>query len=128
MRKREGSFMLTILWPEALNVGRVDENEGMLVAFLRADDEKFSEQIRILEEVAGVFSRRLRVGIADENFLPVFFERFGFRGTPFFLLIGRGEEKARFLGHATRGELEDFVARHLPPDEERGLGWREDLA
>jgi len=81
-----------------------------------------------LEEIAGVFSRRLRVGIADENSLPVFFERFGFRGTPLFLLVGKGEEKARFLGHATRGELEDFVARGLPPnDGEWELGWREDL-
>jgi hypothetical protein len=68
-----------------------------------------------MEEVAAKYDRTLKVGFLHEKFIEPFKMRYNVLGTPTFLILFKGKEKARMLGLANKQSLMDFVSQlNLP--------------
>ena len=100
--------MLSLIKPDMLKQGVSNQEIPVLIGFLRKK-EAFSGQIMVLENLFQLYGDRLKICLGDEYFLDIFFEKFGFQGTPFYLLFSDGKEKNRFFGHAEVDELEAFL-------------------
>lgn len=104
--------MIKVISPDDAKCEIFESNRPVLVACLRKEEDG-PAQVAGLETVSFRFGDRLKVCVADEFHLKHFFRRFGFGGTPFFLLIENGGERARFFGRADADELEGFVLDHI---------------
>ena len=100
--------MLSLVNPRMLAREMSHGDTPVLVAFLRKGPA-FSEQIRTLENLSEAYSHHLKVLLGDEYFLEIFFQQFGFSGTPFYLLIGNGKAQGRYFGRAAADDLEELV-------------------
>jgi thioredoxin-like negative regulator of GroEL len=72
-------------------------------------DEEFFKQMKVLEAVAQTHEQELKVGLLEDDFLESFRQDLGIRGTPTFLMLVKGKERARMLGLADHASLTDFV-------------------
>jgi len=73
-------------------------------------DEEFFKQMKVLEAVAETHDHELKVGLLEDEFIERFREDLGIRGTPTFLILVQGKEKARMLGLADQASLTDFIS------------------
>jgi len=72
-------------------------------------DEEYSSQVKILEAVAETHGQTLKVGILEDELMEGLKQDLGIRGTPTFLVLVQGKEKARMLGLADQVSLTDFI-------------------
>lgn len=104
------------LHPENFHREVIEEDKPMLVLCMPADD-RFPEQLKIMEEFAETFHSSVKVGWVEEEFLDVFKTNYSIIGTPTFLLFFKGREKGRVLGLADQETLRALVEGMigLPP-------------
>ena len=100
--------MLSLVSPHPLEQEVLNAEIPVLIGFFR-QDKTFFDQIKALEILADIFGDRLKVCLGDEYFLEMFFQQFGFSGTPFYLLLSNGREHGRFFGYAVMDDLEDLL-------------------
>lgn len=115
--------MIFLLSPEVLEKEVFQEQRFVLIAFLK-EAMVFPKQFAALKYISRRFESSLKVCLADEYYLNVFFIRFGFCGTPLYLLLKNGEEKSRFFGYAAPSDLEAFIAKHLDCEEGGSHRWQ----
>ena len=72
-------------------------------------DDVFSQQRKIIEEIAGLYREKLKVVLPEEDFLATFKGDFKITGTPTFLILRRGIEIARVLGVTEREPLIEAI-------------------
>jgi len=100
--------MLSLVNPKMLEQEVLNAENPVLMAFLRKD-KTFFEQIKMLETISKTCGDCVKVCLGDEYFLDMFFQQFGFSGTPFYLLLFNGKEQGRFFGRAAMDDLEDLL-------------------
>jgi len=84
--------------------------EKKIVLFLcMPRDDAFYHQMKIVEEIARLYSRELKVVLPEESFIDVFKEDYSIVGTPTFLVLKNGREVARSLGVADLDALKKLV-------------------
>jgi len=101
--------MFSLITPEMINPEVFREGKPVLLAFLRKGND-FAEHTKTLKHLSELYEDRLKVCLGDELFLDTFFKWFGFRGTPFYLLVSDGKVIGRFLGRADVGDLEKLLS------------------
>jgi hypothetical protein len=74
---------------------------------------EIDDQLRLLEDVARRFGRRLKLCLVEDDFLESAKRHFQVRGTPTYLMMHSGVERGRLLGIAEATVLNDFVSQHL---------------
>ena len=84
------------------------EKKPLLVLCMPRDDQ-FPQQVKIIEEVSAKHSPQLKVGLVQEEFIEAFKKFFNFKGTPTFLILVKGKEKARLLGQTDLRILTDWM-------------------
>jgi hypothetical protein len=114
--------MLALINPTRLDYELSHENIPILAAFLRKDPG-FSDQINILEQLSETLGDCVQIYLGDEYFLDTFFQRFGFYGTPCYLLLSQGHEQSRFFGQAHKEDLERMLQTYrtsnMEPDQRK---------
>jgi hypothetical protein len=114
--------MLALINPTRLDYELAHENIPILAAFLRKD-HGFGDQINILEQLSESLGDYVQIYLGDEYFLDTFFQRFGFHGTPCYLLLSQGREQGRFLGQAHKEDLERMLqayhTNNMEPDQSK---------
>lgn len=101
--------MLSFVNPTQLEFEITHENRPIFASFL-GDDSIFLEQIALLKEIDALAGEQLKMCLGDEYFLDTFFQWFGFRGTPCYILFSEGAERSRFFGYAGRQKLKEWLA------------------
>lgn len=84
----------------------------VLLAYLRRD-KGFEQQLGALAEACQGFSASIEVYLLDAEYPEGPWERYGFMGTPTFLMLRSGKEQARLLGCATAERLKKFILNCL---------------
>jgi len=74
-------------------------------------DEEFPQQLKIMEDIATKYGQELKVGVLEEEFIEVFKKNYRVVGTPTFLLLVEGKEKARMLGLADQAMLTGLISQ-----------------
>ena len=104
--------MFELISTDNFESGLLDEKRPVLLACIRRDHE-FKEQTEVLERVSKSYGEDLKVCLLDGDFTGAC-RRLGIEGTPTFLILYEGKEKARMLGKADMETLNSFVLRALP--------------
>jgi thioredoxin-like negative regulator of GroEL len=78
-----------------------------------ADDDSFSKQLKVLENVAARYEKILKVGLLAQDSLEIFKKRLKIIGTPTFLLMMEGKEVSRILGVSDELTLTNLIDQHL---------------
>jgi len=74
-------------------------------------DEEFPQQLKVMEDIATKYGRELKVGVLEEEFIEAFKKNYRVGGTPTFLLLVEGKEKARMLGLADEEMLTGLISQ-----------------
>lgn len=74
-------------------------------------DEEFPKQLKVLEDIATAYIQKLKIGILEEGVIEAFKKSYGVIGTPTFLLLVEGKERARMLGLADREMLTGLISQ-----------------
>jgi thioredoxin-like negative regulator of GroEL len=90
----------------------ISEKKPVLIICME-DDNSFSQQMKILENVAVKYKDELKVGLLAQDSVEIFKRRLQIIGTPTFLLIREGIEIGRILGLSDQGTLTNFIDQHL---------------
>jgi thiol-disulfide isomerase/thioredoxin len=98
--------------PQAFDVELRGGGVPLLVAFLKRN-ERFSDQVGVLEATCRRCGGSLRCFLYDEDYLDMATERFSVKGTPTFLLFHRGREVDRLIGESDGDTLNEFVGTSL---------------
>lgn len=85
-------------------------------------DDAFQEQIRTVEELAGIYADELKVMLPEESSLEAFKKDLAVVGTPTILILKQGREIFRLLGLTDLKVLQRFVekALEMETDEHNG--------
>jgi hypothetical protein len=102
------------LHPENFKREVLEEERPVLVLCMPVDD-RFPEQLKIVEGIAKSHNPGLKVGVIQEDFLEAFKNDYAVSGTPTFLLLIKGREKGRHLGLADPMELEALLEGRIEP-------------
>gem|GEM_PF-6245753 len=89
----------------------VSEQKPVLILCMPCN-EQFPCQLRIMEDLARLYHRRLKVGLFKQSFLEIFKESMKICGTPTYLMMLRGQEINRMIGIADRKALAEFALSH----------------
>ncbi len=104
--------LIHLIHPENFEQEVVCESKPVLILCMPRTEE-FENQLNILEDIGRKYGERLKVALLDEGFIEGFKEKYGFAGTPIFLLLAEGKEQKRLLGLADREKLSGFILRFL---------------
>lgn len=104
--------MLSVIWPERATDEVLSAGEPVLFVFLKKDN-RFPEQVKILEALSRKYLEKIKICLADEYYLKPLSRQFNVSGIPVYLFLEKGMEKSRFLGRAGRRELEAFISSNL---------------
>ena len=104
--------MLRMMSPLECESMLLRESKPVLLACLRKDAE-FQKQLEAVEEVHREVGDRLEIYLLDEDFLATVWEKYGFRGTPTFMIFSCGQTRAKHLGRATATVLSRFIYDYL---------------
>ena len=74
-------------------------------------DEEFPQQLKVMEDIATKYGQQLKVGVLEEEFIEAFKKNYNVVGTPTFLLLVEGKERARMLGLTDQETLMDLISR-----------------
>jgi hypothetical protein len=88
----------------------IGEKKLVLLLCMPRDDE-FPKQLKVIEDIATEYSQELKVGILEEGLIEAFKKNYSVVGTPTFLLLVEGEERARLLGLADREMLTGLISQ-----------------
>ncbi len=97
-----------VIHPRNFEQEVVSEKRPVLLLCMPRDEE-FIKQMKVLEAVAEAHEDCLKVGLLEDDFIESFRQDLGIRGTPTFLILVQGKEKARMLGLADQASLTDFI-------------------
>jgi len=86
------------------------EKKPVLLLCMPRDDE-FPQQLKVMEVIATKYGQELKVGVLEEEFIEVFKKNYRVVGTPTFLLLVKGKEKARILGLADPEMLTGLISQ-----------------
>jgi thioredoxin-like negative regulator of GroEL len=100
---------IRVIRPQNFEQEVVLEKRPVLLLCMPRDDE-FYKQMKILEAVAETHGQALKAGLLEDEFIERFRQDLGIRGTPTFLILVQGKEKARMLGLADQASLTDFIS------------------
>jgi thioredoxin-like negative regulator of GroEL len=78
-----------------------------------ANDDSFSKQMKVLQNVAQRYEIELKVGLLAQDSMETFKKRLQFTGTPTYLLMWEGKEIYRILGVIDEGTLTNLINQHL---------------
>ena len=92
---------------------KVLKETGPVLVLCMHQGSEFQEQIRAIEDIDRTYVARVKVYLLEDEALRAFKERFAVKGTPTFLLFGKGSEKGRILGRVDSKNLNDFLSRML---------------
>ncbi len=81
-----------------------------------AQDDIFSKQLSVLQNIAQKYEKELKVGLLAQDSTEIFKKRLQIIGTPTFLLMMEGKEINRILGVSDREALINLINQHLPID------------
>jgi len=87
----------------------IAEKRPVLILCMPRDDE-FPQQLKVMEDIATKYGQELKVGILDEGLIEGFKKNYSVVGTPTFLLLLEGKERARVLGIADQEMLRDLIS------------------
>jgi thioredoxin-like negative regulator of GroEL len=73
-------------------------------------DEEFPKQVEVIEDIATRYSKELKVGLLEEEFIEPFKKKYSIGGTPTFLILVEGRERSRMLGLADQETLTDLIS------------------
>jgi len=76
-------------------------------------DDEFPQQLKVLEDIATKYGHELKVGVLEEGLIEAFKKNYSVIGTPTFLLLLEGKERARVLGIADQEMLTNLIPNHL---------------
>ena len=96
----------------------VSGREPILILCMPSD-EQFSLQLKVLEEIAERYFKKIKVGWLKETLLETFKKNMNICGTPTFLMMLHGKEINRMIGIADQNTLDDFVIRSLCITDEK---------
>jgi len=74
-------------------------------------DEEFPQQLKVMEEIATKYGQQLKVGVLEEEFIEAFKKNYNVVGTPTFLLLVEGKERARMLGLTDQETLMGLISQ-----------------
>jgi len=86
------------------------EKKPVLLLCMPRDDE-FPQQLKVMEVIATKYGQELKVGVLEEEFIEVFKKNYRVVGTPTFLLLVKGKERARILGLADPEMLTGLISQ-----------------
>jgi len=84
------------------------EKKPVLILCMPLNDQ-FSQQKKILEELAAERLAEIKTGLIREDFIEPFRKNYGVKGTPTFLVLKKGQEVGRLLGVAERSTLSRWL-------------------
>lgn len=87
----------------------IAERRPVLILCMPRDDE-FPQQLKVIKDISTKYGQELKVGILDEGFIEAFKKNYGVVGTPTFLLLMEGKERARMLGLADHEMLTNLIS------------------
>jgi thioredoxin-like negative regulator of GroEL len=77
------------------------------------DDDSFSKQWKVLENVAARYEKELKVGLLAPDSIEIFKKRLQIIGTPTFLLMREGQEINRILGVSDEKTLTSLIDQYI---------------
>ncbi len=86
------------------------EKRPVLILCMPRDDE-FPQQLKVMEDIATKYGQELKVGVLEEGLIEVFKKDYSVVGTPTFLLLVEGKERARMLGLADQEMLMNLISQ-----------------
>ncbi len=78
-----------------------------------AQDDSFSKQLKVLQNVAGRYDKELKVGLLAQDSMEIFKKRLQIIGTPTFLLMMEGKEISRILGVSDEKTLTNLIDPYI---------------
>ena len=102
--------------PQEFESNVLHEAKPVLLVCLRKDGG-FRSQLEAIEEVCRELGGGLDVYLVDEDYITTFWERYGIRGTPTFMMFCNGRGVARLLGRASAPTLSTFIRDYLKSRE-----------
>jgi thioredoxin-like negative regulator of GroEL len=88
----------------------IGEKKPVLLLCMPRDDE-FPQQLKVIEDIATKYSQELKVGVLEDGLIEAFKKNYSVVGTPTFLLLLEGKERARMLGLADREMLTGLISQ-----------------
>jgi len=102
--------LVRFIRPENFEQEVIAEKRPVLVLCMPRDDE-FLKQLKVIEDIAAEYRQQLKVGILAEGLIEPFKKNYSVVGTPTFLLLVEGKERARMLGFADREMLTNLISQ-----------------
>ena len=102
--------LVRFIRPENFGQEVISEKRPVLVLCMPRDDE-FPKQLKVIQNIAAEYRQELKVGILAEEFIEAFKKSYSVVGTPTFLLMVEGKERARMLGLADREMLMNLISQ-----------------
>ncbi|MEA2102996.1 MAG: hypothetical protein U9P80_10605 [Thermodesulfobacteriota bacterium] len=110
----------TITRIDEFNQGLVEENRlPVLLACISKDDD-LEWVIHILEHVGQRLWSRIEIFLAIDDLVPFFMEKYGFEGTPSYILIQKGMPPEYMFGDISEDDLFRFTGQNLINNVARG--------
>ena len=88
------------------------EPKPLLIICL-AQDDGFSRQLTVLQDIARRYEKEIKVGLLAHDSLEICKKKLQIVGTPTFLLMKEGREIDRILGVSDKETLTHLIDRHL---------------
>ena len=102
--------LVNLIRPENFEREVIAEKKPVLLLCMPRDEE-FPKQLKVMEDIARNYSGGLKVGLLEEGFIEAFKKHFSIVGTPTFLILLEGKERARMLGLADREMLMGLISQ-----------------
>ena len=101
--------LVSLIRPENFEREVITEKKPFLLLCM-PQDEEFPNQFKVIEDIARKYSKELRVGLLQEEFIEAFKKNYEILGTPTFLILVEGKERRRWLGLADQQTLMDLIS------------------
>jgi thioredoxin-like negative regulator of GroEL len=102
--------LVSIIRAENFEREVIGEKKPVLLLCMPPDDE-FPKQLKVIEDIATEYRQKLKVGILEEGLIEAFKKNYSVVGTPTFLLLLEGKERARMLGLADHRMLTNLISQ-----------------
>ncbi len=102
--------LVTVIRSKDFGLQMIAENKPLLLLCMPRNEE-FPAQLKILECIASKYSGELKVGVLEEESIEAFKRNYNVIGTPTFLVLVKGEERARTLGLANEETLAGLLGQ-----------------
>jgi thioredoxin-like negative regulator of GroEL len=103
--------LVSLIRPENFEQEVIAEKKPVLLLCMPRDEE-FPKQVKVIEDIARKYSKELKVGLLEEDFIEAFKNNYRILGTPTFLILVEGKERGRMLGLADQETLTDLIVHY----------------